>query len=414
MSAPRSLRAMSFFASKVRVGTACAFAILIAAAAAPAQIVPPQSLVTATTPEMFSAATREAVNRQTVDDRQKLVSDLTSQIAKLKEELNSEIAKRPRNTDRIKQINDSLAVKQQAYDLASGDSDKGSPAAAESYTNTSNPYFLMCGHSYWAPKDTLKWSDKLKKTGQRLNTIGRSVGLIYLDDRPIGTGFVVQPGYIMTNKHVLEALAYPNGTNWTFRGKVATIRFDREFDIGQANGCDTPNPQRTYRITLVYETAKGSKRGDDLAILLTGTDDSYPPKLSFSKREPVAYFANMTVAVIGYPGVPRDMTVLEQEEFFSTPTSRVPRFFYKRISGGYTGENQVTEDGVFTHLANTSGGNSGSPIIDLSDGTVVGVHVWGYDRFLDEMGYNLGIVSNKAIAFLVDSGLLPSDQTASR
>ena len=113
----------------------------------------------------------------------------------------------------------------------------------------------------------------------------------------------------------------------------------------------------------------------------------------------------MLVAVLGYPGPPRDMTVTEQIDFFSGPSTKAPQFVFKRLSGGFVGDEVVTVDGKFVHKANTAGGNSGSPIFDLEDGSVVGIHVEGQDRFDDVLGYNRGLTGERVRALLVRAGL---------
>jgi hypothetical protein len=150
-----------------------------------------------------------------------------------------------------------------------------------------------------------------------------------------------------------------------------------------------------------------AENADDLAILLTSSDENFPPKIEFGRRKPQDYASKMIVAVIGYPGDPEDMTVPEKNQFFHTPITKTPQFGYKRLSGGNTGAKAGPPDGLFVHDANTAGGSSGSPVFDLKDATPVGLHVKGHDRFpgTDILGYNEALTSERVIKLLTDSGL---------
>jgi V8-like Glu-specific endopeptidase len=165
-----------------------------------------------------------------------------------------------------------------------------------------------------------------------------------------------------------------------------------------------PNTPRRYLVNGVYSVAEN---GDDLAILLTSSDENFPPKIEFGGRKPQDYASKMRVAVISYPGDPKDMTPWEKSEFFRTPITKTPQFGYKRLSGGNTGAEAVTPNGLFKHYANTAGGSSGSPVFDLKDATPVGLHVGGHPRFpkTDILGRNEALTSERVIKLLTDSGL---------
>ena len=99
------------------------------------------------------------------------------------------------------------------------------------------------------------------------------------------------------------------------------------------------------------------------------------------------------------------MTIAEQIEFFHTPITKTPQFGYKRLSEGFTGSRAVTSNGLFVHKANTAGGNSGSPVFNIEDATLVGLHVQGHNRFLNQLGYNEALTSERVIMLLTVSGL---------
>jgi hypothetical protein len=67
--------------------------------------------------------------------------------------------------------------------------------------------------------------------GARIPTLISSVGRVELDGELVGTRFVVAPGLVMTNRHVLEELVIdPTGQGgWTFRPRPE-VNFKAEFD----------------------------------------------------------------------------------------------------------------------------------------------------------------------------------------
>ncbi len=349
----------------------------------------------------------ESLEQQSPAQRQALLAVIESEIDQLQVELaqlNAVEPKTPANNVALSAINTAISTKQRAREFVLGQIKGISPAVAESFAALSNPYFLVCKEQLWAPKDPLEWSKTISSHKDALVRAGRSVGLIMLDDRPAGSGFVVGSNHLITNLHVLKSIAqYDEQKNlWKIR-PGAKVYFDVEYPLGKDNACEEPNKERSYFLNAVHAVPKGSR--DDMAILLTSTDQQFPKSLTLAERPNAAYAGNMIVAVMGYPGPPDDMTVAEQVEFFRTPDKLAPQFPFKRLSGGFTGGKKVTDEGMFVHKANTSGGNSGSPIFDLSDGAVIGIHVQGFNRFQDRLGYNEALTAARIVKFMTEAGL---------
>jgi len=338
-----------------------------------------------------------------------LVKAIDEEIAVLNAELDKRLAIEEKTDDIYKEIadlNKAITDKRQSREMASGRQTPVSNAGAESFAAMSNPYFLMCGDVLWSRRDPLGWGARIAGSKEKIVVSGRSVGMIELDSALIGSGFVVGKSHVMTNLHVARTVADYDAKSrkWTMK-PGAKIIFDAEFPLGPEHDCTQPNPRRSYYVNAVYATPKDMQ--DDIAILLTSNDKDYPPPLAVATRPNASYKSNMLVAVLGYPGPPRDMTVTEQIDFFSGPSTKAPQFVFKRLSGGFVGDEVVTVDGKFVHKANTAGGNSGSPIFDLEDGSVVGIHVEGQDRFDDVLGYNRGLTGERVRALLVRAGLAP-------
>lgn len=235
-----------------------------------------------------------------------------------------------------------------------------------------------------------------------------------VNDRLAGTAFVVKHGMIVTNAHVLRAVADYDAKKKLWRVKPgASVTFDRERELGVDANCPTALPDKTYALNGVIYAApdastdvKNENIRDDLAVILSSTDDKFPSQLTVSTRAAEKYASKMVLAIIGYPGPPEQMSIGERMQYFSAPDTITPVFPYKRLAEGYCGDRAANADGIFAHLVNTAGGNSGSPIIDLADGSIVGIHVRGEDSdFVSAKNY--GISGERIIAVLARAGVLP-------
>ncbi|WP_426176309.1 trypsin-like serine peptidase [Massilia sp. TWR1-2-2] len=340
---------------------------------------------------------RSTVSMSMQDD----IARMTIQLA----ELLAKDVKTPIDLEVIDEINKTLTVKRQARDFTLGNLTVVSNAGAESFANTSNPFFIICGDTLWTRNDPLRWVDMVTPQRTALIEAGKSVGLLSVKDRPAGTAFVVGKSHVITNMHVVQLIAdYDQKAKlWRVKPDVK-IKFNAEYPLGAVGNCPVDPIPTTYFVNGVFAVPPKDNK-DDVAILLTSTDEQFPKPLKVHKRDPKQYAGNMVVAIIGYPGPPSDMTPSEQTQFFSTPDKQNPQFVYKRLSGGFSGDDAVTSEGFFVHKANTAGGNSGSPIFDLKNGEVVGIHVAGRDRFNSVMGYNIGLVGERVANLIQRAGL---------
>lgn len=164
-----------------------------------------------------------------------------------------------------------------------------------------------------------------------------------------GTGFLVAPNLVLTNAHVLRELAY--GTHHLSDGQ-AVIRFKLE---AEAEGSFEPHPIR--RVRRVHPTA-------DLALLELDPIDNRPV-FEFATEPPQV---GQSIVVVGFPG--QD---IGRNPYF-VPLLFQNRFGLKRAAPGVLLASYPTQ---LTHDASTLGGNSGSPVLAISSGRVVGVHSSG-------------------------------------
>jgi endonuclease G, mitochondrial len=198
-----------------------------------------------------------------------------------------------------------------------------------------------------------------------------SIGRIELPDHPSlpygGTGFVVGERLLMTNRHVAELFAVGIGREeLSFRsGQTAAIDFLRERDRPDS---------LTFGIACVVMIHPYW----DAALLQTDGLDAVPPlKLSVA---PPGDLRESEIAVIGYPALDPRSNVELQNRIFRA------RFNIKRLQPGKLRElSDIISFGhgvsAVTHDSSTLGGNSGSAVIDISNGTVVALHFAG--RYLE-------------------------------
>jgi glutamyl endopeptidase len=193
---------------------------------------------------------------------------------------------------------------------------------------------------------------------QTLKAVLPSVGRIERDGvfKIFGTGFMVADGVVMTNKHVVVKFAENNGTEWSFTEKVR-IDFTAEHDIAGSN---------RFRIDKVL----GVHPTFDLAMLgvevPSGT--AQPPALKLVAKAPEV-IADREVAAIGFPTF--DPGAGNLSVFQNT-------FNVKRLQPGKTTGVKPGGKTLF-HDCSTSGGNSGSCLVDPKTGHVLGLHFDGTD-----------------------------------
>jgi S1-C subfamily serine protease len=192
-------------------------------------------------------------------------------------------------------------------------------------------------------------------TWERFRTIIRpflrSIGRINdAAGRGVGTGFLLDQSTVATNAHVVSFLS--RGTMKLGQGQ-STIDFQKEYRTFVEKPID------------VLSVAGVDDENDLAMITIPPVDaDSHRPLQTKEQQMPT----DSPVVAIGYP--------------FDDPT-RNPLF----ISGIYNGIFGVKRAApgkiisstarVLTHDCSTLGGNSGSPVVSMEDGTLVGVHKEG-------------------------------------
>ena len=176
-----------------------------------------------------------------------------------------------------------------------------------------------------------------------------------------GTGFIVGPGLLMTNRHVAEIFATGlGGAGLAFRPGQST-RVDME---RRADGGSLPVEVSAVRMIHPYW---------DMALLAV---DGLPETLEPLRMAVAPAAAVPRIAAIGYPAFDQRNDPDVQRRVFRN------LYNVKRIMPGeLTGSIDVESFGKTVHASkhdsSTLGGASGSAVIDLASGAVLALHFGG-------------------------------------
>lgn len=196
----------------------------------------------------------------------------------------------------------------------------------------------------------------------------RAVGRVDLLHHPtmsfVGTGWLIDRDLAVTNRHVAEVFAQSDGMGG-FGFRRGTFGEAMEARLDTVRQHDTEGPRRRAEVRAVLMIA-GRDEPDFAFLRVAPLDDVEPLRLA---ERPVA--EGTPVAAIGYPAWDggRNDPVLMERYFRGV-------YDVKRVSPGLVTE--VVESGPYLLTDYTSlGGNSGSPVVALDTGHVVGLHFAG-------------------------------------
>jgi endonuclease G len=216
--------------------------------------------------------------------------------------------------------------------------------------------------------DSATWRSRLTAASAHITRAARSVGRIEVEGHSLawlGTGWLVAPDTIVTNRHVAAEFGRDTGATFVFRkglnGDVMVASIDLLEEIDRENSL-------AFELTEILHIEDPD--GPDLAFLrvaqIAGDSPPAPIRLSETSQP------DELVAVIGYPA--RDSRIPDvelMEKIFGNV------FDKKRLAPGQLME---PRDGTLLHDCSTLGGNSGSVLLSLETGEAVGLHFAG--RFL--------------------------------
>jgi hypothetical protein len=272
----------------------------------------------------------------------------------------------------------------------------------EAIVSVARPALLMQEGGFGDPPPP--WGDILGPHRETIKTTAESVGRIGVPALPqvpyAGTGFMVAEDVVMTNCHVAMVFSQSASEgDWSLRtGLEPNLDF-----------LDDPDAQRTGSAShpdVRIDDVIGIHPELDLALLRVT-----PPEAGNGLAKPLTIMsqdpgplAGRNLYVLGYPAPDHRNNPTVQRSIFGD------RFFVKRLQPGAVMAPPpgaririkpcsmgAEPSKVVFHDASTLGGNSGSCVVDLDTGQVIGLHFGG-----QYMHYNAAV----ALWRLVDDPLL--------
>jgi hypothetical protein len=211
------------------------------------------------------------------------------------------------------------------------------------------------------------WANRVIAAQRVLDKVIPAIGRVEVNNNPdshwLGTGWLIAEDIIVTNRHVASAMGRLGPSGFTFKmglnGSPQSARLDFLEEYGHLKAAE-------FSVTAILWIATPSQ--PDVAFLRVariagGLQLAAPLALADSVS------LDEMVATIGYPA--RDSRVPDQELVRSVFGDVYEK---KRLAVGQiiaAGQDEIEHD------CSTLGGNSGSPLIRLSTGEVLGLHFAG-------------------------------------
>lgn len=231
---------------------------------------------------------------------------------------------------------------------------------------TGRPTLLVQQGTFEEPRLEI-WKQRLVDARPALERVIPSVGRVEVISHPrfewLGTAWVVDERTLVTNRHVAAEFARKQGSGYAFIrnpfGEEVGVKVDfREEYKGEQSF--------EVRVEKVLYIADALPSQPDVAILLLSQHEGLPAPLTLAGRDPRK---DDPIAVIGYPAFDTRNDGVIMSRIFQDI------FDVKRLAPGFVSSSD--ESMVFEHDCTTLGGNSGSPVVNIETGEVVGLHFSG-------------------------------------
>jgi S1-C subfamily serine protease len=256
----------------------------------------------------------------------------------------------------------------------------GLEAIIERFTR---PVYLVQQSSFTKPADSFPNSEEihaqLAAAKAALEDRIPSVGRIELRNHRldwVGTGWMVTPDIMITNRHVAAEFARSENGVFAFRENPGRPPVRASVDWRREYGRPEESRFRVEEVLWIEPDASV-----DVALLRvdrTGEDGEATPALVelMTRAELDDTGIGSWVAVIGYPAHDSRNNAADQQRIFDGV------YNYKRLAPGQV--TAVVDSDLLHHDATTLGGNSGSLIVDLTSGKAIGLHFGGIEGVRNE------------------------------
>ena len=211
--------------------------------------------------------------------------------------------------------------------------------------------------------DSALWKQRISDAAPVLDPVIPSVGRINLENTGfewVGSGWLIRDSIIVTNRHVADVFVQQSDESYSFTvGDQGTIHADVDFLQ------ELDNPQtRSFRLVRPLHIVPSP--GPDIAFFEVEQTDgglATPIALAMTPR------TTRLAATIGYPAFDSRIPEIDlMQRIFGH------RYNKKCLAPGCV---SGLQDVRLLHNCTTLGGNSGSAVIDLETGEVLGLHFSG-------------------------------------
>jgi V8-like Glu-specific endopeptidase len=267
------------------------------------------------------------------------------------------------------------AVESMAEGTFSPGSEPGLEAIIERFTR---PVHLVQQSTFKVPPDTFPNSEEIraKLDGGRagLEHVIPSSGRIDLRNGRldwVGTGWMVAPDVVVTNRHVAEEFSMRQNGGFAFKANFGAPPVSASIDWRHEH---ERTEESIFRVQeIIWVEPPGSV---DVALVRISSQgfagDSEPAVVDLMTRaEIVGAGVGAWVAVVGYPARDSRNDLADQQRIFDGI------YNVKRLAPGQV--TAIVAQDLLHHDATTLGGNSGSVIVDLDSGKAMGLHFGGIE-----------------------------------
>ncbi len=211
----------------------------------------------------------------------------------------------------------------------------------------------------------------------RIESVIPFIGAVELVNDPkgrpyVGTAVIVGPGLVLTNRHVAEEFVYGIGrSDLVFKpGILADVDFLQEQGSPKSRRVQV-SPKRLLMVHPWWDIAILSVDGLEEYEQYRKPIDEYPRLLTDPEMEQ----PGREVVVIGYPALDERNDVDLQRKIFQV--FNVKRMQPGKLGGRHSYLSYGNTVNAITHDCSTLGGNSGSAVVDVKTGAIIGIHFAG-------------------------------------
>lgn len=229
--------------------------------------------------------------------------------------------------------------------------------------------------AYLRGVEGMRLADRIMDASGVLGKVLPMVGRINVANFPggqvsfLGTGWFVDRDIVVTNRHVAEYMARPDGRTFRFLMGSDRLPLSSSWSSAHESEEEAVDESRVFAIgEVLYIEPDGNLA--DIAFLRVKRPlpPELPPGIPIARADAER---GTEVCVIGYPAKAEWADIPDQEMMREMYGGR---YDIKRVAPGLVGE---TQDFTTSYDCSTLGGNSGSPVLDLATGEAVGLHHTG-------------------------------------